>query len=295
MREMAAACGEARSFACLTMSSPPLLLDDVACDKAMTCAELEVPLVLAGRPSAGSTAPASLAAVRHGRQRRGARRPRPPPARAARRALRLRRRRRRDQHAHHRRRLLRPRASSLGHQAMVDLAVWYGLPSWSYAGHSDSKCSTSSGRSSRRRRPSSARSPGPRCCTTSATSSRACRARSRAGARRRARRLRPRSPGGAAGRRRGPALDEIIAAGPGGDHLARRMTRERHRLLLAGRPHRPAEATSAGGRRGGAAPARARARAPERAPRRAAALRPRPAGDRRARGSGRRLEARRTP
>jgi trimethylamine--corrinoid protein Co-methyltransferase len=62
MYEMAAACGEAGSFACLAMSSPPLMLDDVCCDKALACADLQVPLVLAGSVSAGSQGPASLAA-----------------------------------------------------------------------------------------------------------------------------------------------------------------------------------------------------------------------------------------
>ena len=62
MHEMATACGEAGSFACLAMSSPPLMLDDVCCDKALACADLRVPLVLAGSVSAGSQCPASLAA-----------------------------------------------------------------------------------------------------------------------------------------------------------------------------------------------------------------------------------------
>jgi trimethylamine--corrinoid protein Co-methyltransferase len=63
MHDMASACGGPDSFACLAMSSPPLMLDEVAVDKILTCAELHVPLVLAPSPSAGTTAPASLAAV----------------------------------------------------------------------------------------------------------------------------------------------------------------------------------------------------------------------------------------
>ena len=139
MREMAAACGEAGSFACLAMSSPPLMLDDVCCDKATVCADLQVPLVLAGSVSAGSQGPASLAAcvavvnaealaalVVHQLARAGA-----------------------------------PFVFGVGtgvlnmgtavdvynapgvflaNQAHLDLIHGvYGLPSWSYAGHSDSK------------------------------------------------------------------------------------------------------------------------------------------------------------
>ena len=63
MHAMAAACGEAGSFACLTMSSPPLKHDHEALDKLMTCAELAIPLVLAPAPGAGTTAPASIAAT----------------------------------------------------------------------------------------------------------------------------------------------------------------------------------------------------------------------------------------
>ena len=61
MHEMAAICGEAHSFACLAMSSPPLMLDHVACSKTLACADLEVPLVIAASVSAGSQGPASLA------------------------------------------------------------------------------------------------------------------------------------------------------------------------------------------------------------------------------------------
>ena len=139
MHEMAAACGEAGSFACLAMSSPPLMLDDVCCDKALACADLQVPLVLAGSVSVGSQGPASLAAcvavvnaealaalVVHQLARPGA-----------------------------------PFVFGVGtgvinmstvvdvynapgvflaNQAHLDLIHGvYGLPSWSYAGHSDSK------------------------------------------------------------------------------------------------------------------------------------------------------------
>jgi len=63
MVEMAAAAGQAGSLACLTMSSPPLQLDETCLDKLLVCGELEVPVVLAPSPSAGSTAPASLSAI----------------------------------------------------------------------------------------------------------------------------------------------------------------------------------------------------------------------------------------
>jgi trimethylamine--corrinoid protein Co-methyltransferase len=138
MRDMAAACGEAGSFACLAMSSPPLMLGDVACDKAIACADLEVPLVLAASVSAGSGGPASLTAcvtvanaevlaglVVHQLARPGA----PFVFGVGTGVLNM--------------------ASCvdvynapgvfLANQAHLDLVRWYGLPSWSYAGHSDSK------------------------------------------------------------------------------------------------------------------------------------------------------------
>ena len=63
MREMAAICGEAGSFACLAMASPPLSLDEVAADKTIACARLGIPLVMSTAPSAGSTGPASIPAL----------------------------------------------------------------------------------------------------------------------------------------------------------------------------------------------------------------------------------------
>jgi trimethylamine---corrinoid protein Co-methyltransferase len=63
MRDMAALCGEARSFACYAMPSPPLVHAAEALDKILACAELEIPLIYAPAPAAGATAPASLAAV----------------------------------------------------------------------------------------------------------------------------------------------------------------------------------------------------------------------------------------
>jgi trimethylamine--corrinoid protein Co-methyltransferase len=63
MHHMAAAAGDATSFACLTMASPPLKHDREALDKLMVCAELGVPLILAPAPGAGTTAPASVAST----------------------------------------------------------------------------------------------------------------------------------------------------------------------------------------------------------------------------------------
>jgi trimethylamine--corrinoid protein Co-methyltransferase len=63
MREMAAACGEAGSFAVLTMSSPPLKHDHEAIDKLLVCAELGIPLVLAPAAGCATSAPASVAAA----------------------------------------------------------------------------------------------------------------------------------------------------------------------------------------------------------------------------------------
>jgi trimethylamine--corrinoid protein Co-methyltransferase len=63
MVEMAAACGEARSFAIYAMPSPPLMHDRDALGKLIRCAELRVPLVYAPAPNCGATAPRSLAAA----------------------------------------------------------------------------------------------------------------------------------------------------------------------------------------------------------------------------------------
>ena len=63
MLDMAAACGEPRSFGCYAMPSPPLVHSREAVDKVVGCAELDIPLVYAPAPAAGSTAPASIAAV----------------------------------------------------------------------------------------------------------------------------------------------------------------------------------------------------------------------------------------
>jgi len=138
MREMAAACGEAESIACLTMSSPPLMLDDVACDKTIACAELRVPLVMATSVSAGSQGPASLAAcvsvahaellatlVLHQLARAGA----PFVFGVGTGVMNMR----------SCVEVYNSPGVFLANQAHLDLVRSYGLPSWSYAGHSDSK------------------------------------------------------------------------------------------------------------------------------------------------------------
>jgi trimethylamine---corrinoid protein Co-methyltransferase len=102
------------------------------------CGELDVPAVLAPSPSAGTTAPASLAAVVvvanaevlaglvvHQLAHPGA----PFLYGAGVGVLNM-------------RTMVEPYRApgvALGNQACVDLARWYGLPSWAYAGDSDSK------------------------------------------------------------------------------------------------------------------------------------------------------------
>ena len=138
MHEMAAAAGEAGSFACLAMSSPPLQLDDACCTKALACADLEVPLVLAPSVSAGAQGPASLTAcvavanaevlaglVVHQLGKAGA----PFVMGVGTGVMNM-------QSAVD---VYNSPGVFLGNQAQLDLIRWYGLPSWHYAGHSDSK------------------------------------------------------------------------------------------------------------------------------------------------------------
>jgi trimethylamine---corrinoid protein Co-methyltransferase len=63
MRDMAALCGEACSFACYAMPNPPLVHSAEALEKVLACAELGIPLIYAPAPAAGTTAPASIAAT----------------------------------------------------------------------------------------------------------------------------------------------------------------------------------------------------------------------------------------
>ena len=64
MKQMTALAGEEDSFGVYAMPVPPLLFDEDGASKVIACAELDVPLIWAPAPNAGTTAPASIAAVR---------------------------------------------------------------------------------------------------------------------------------------------------------------------------------------------------------------------------------------
>jgi len=138
MQEMAVLCGERGSFAIYAMPSPPLMHDAAALTKVIGCAELEIPLIYAPAPSAGATAPRSVTGVvvvgnaealsglvLHQHVRPGA----PFVYGAGGGALDM-------------RTAIEAYAGAemiLAQQACCDLARHYGLPSFSYAGESDSK------------------------------------------------------------------------------------------------------------------------------------------------------------
>jgi trimethylamine--corrinoid protein Co-methyltransferase len=138
MQEMAAACGEKESFAVYAMPSPPLMHDPDALTKVIGCAELQIPLVYAPAPNMGATAPRSIAGavlvgnaetlsglVLHQHVRRGA----PFVYGVGAGAMDM-------------RTMTDPYCapdSLLAQQAGTDMARFYGLPSFSYAGMSDSK------------------------------------------------------------------------------------------------------------------------------------------------------------
>jgi len=136
MQELAGVCGSATSFACLVMPSPPLQYDHDALDKIMVCAMRGIPVVVAPAPSAGTTAPASIAAtvavgtaealaglVVHQLSCPGA------PFIFGVGAARTHMRSAVDAY-------FLPE-HFLGNQAACDLVRTYGLPSWGYAGISD--------------------------------------------------------------------------------------------------------------------------------------------------------------
>jgi trimethylamine--corrinoid protein Co-methyltransferase len=138
MRELAELCGSASSVACLVMPSPPLQFESDSLDKIMTCAEIGVPVVVAPAPSAGTTAPASIAAtvavgaaealaglVVHQLTEAGA------PFVFGVGAARTHMRTAVDAY-------FLPE-HFLGNHGAADLARYYGLPSWAYAGTSDAK------------------------------------------------------------------------------------------------------------------------------------------------------------
>jgi len=61
IQEMATLCGEKESFAIYAMPSPPLMHDPDALTKVIGCAERLIPLVYAPAPNMGATAPRSIA------------------------------------------------------------------------------------------------------------------------------------------------------------------------------------------------------------------------------------------
>jgi trimethylamine--corrinoid protein Co-methyltransferase len=139
MREMAALCGEADSLMIYAMPSPPLMHDEDALSKVMGCAELGIPLIYAPAPATGGTGPASLASVitlgnaevLSGLVVHQAVAPGAPFVYGAgcgvlnlRTAL--------DVYA--------VPEHFLGNHAACELARYYGLPSFAYAGVSDAKC-----------------------------------------------------------------------------------------------------------------------------------------------------------
>ena len=138
MHQMATICGSPESFACLVMSSPPLMLDEIAVDKLITGGELRIPIVLAPSPSSGTTAPASLAAdllvalaeVLAGLVVHQAAAPGAPFVFGAGCGV---TNMRTSVEAY------LPPSVLLGNHAAVEAATRYGLPSWSYGPTSDSK------------------------------------------------------------------------------------------------------------------------------------------------------------
>lgn len=138
IREMCAVAGEAASFGIYAMPVPPLMMDEDGASKVIACAALDVPLIWAPAPNAGTTAPASVAAVivvanaevlaglvLHQAVKAGA-----PFVWGV------------GVGAMNMRTMNEVYASAgplQGYQAQTDLARWYDLPSFSYAGHSDSK------------------------------------------------------------------------------------------------------------------------------------------------------------
>jgi len=138
MKEVCAVAGEADSFGIYAMPVPPLMLDEDGASKVMACARLEIPLVWASAPAAGTTAPASIAAVivvanaetLAGLVLNQAVRVGAPFVWGV------------GVGAMNMKTMNEVYASAgpiQGYQAQTDLARWYDLPSFSYAAHSDSK------------------------------------------------------------------------------------------------------------------------------------------------------------
>jgi trimethylamine--corrinoid protein Co-methyltransferase len=138
MKEMCAVAGEADSFGIYAMPVPPLMFDEDGASKVMACAELDIPLIWAPAPNAGTTAPASIVSVivvanaetLAGLVLNQAVKPGAPFVWGV------------GVGAMNMRTMNEVYASAgpvQGYQAQTDLARWYDLPSFSYAAHSDSK------------------------------------------------------------------------------------------------------------------------------------------------------------
>ena len=138
MKEMCAVAGEADSFGIYAMPVPPLMFDEDGASKVIACAELDIPVIWAPAPNAGTTAPASItsvivvanAEVLAGLVLSQAVKPGAPFIWGV------------GVGAMNMRTMNEVYASAgpiQGYQAQTDLARWYDLPSFSYAAHSDSK------------------------------------------------------------------------------------------------------------------------------------------------------------
>jgi len=138
MKEMTALAGEADSFGIYAMPVPPLLFDEDGASKVIACAELDVPLIWAPAPNAGTTAPASIPAVivvanaevLAGLVLSQAVKPGAPFVWGV------------GVGAMNMRTMNEVYSSAgpvQGYQAQTDLARWYDLPSFSYTAHTDSK------------------------------------------------------------------------------------------------------------------------------------------------------------
>jgi trimethylamine--corrinoid protein Co-methyltransferase len=139
LKEMAGVCGEEGSLIVYAMPSPPLMHDEWALTKVMESARLSMPLVYAPAPATSTSAPASVSAVAvvanaevlSGLVLHQAVNPGAPFVYGT------------GCDIFDVRTMIDPYVSpgwSQGGQAGCDLARFYGLPSFSYAGFSDSKC-----------------------------------------------------------------------------------------------------------------------------------------------------------
>jgi trimethylamine--corrinoid protein Co-methyltransferase len=138
LKDMCNAAGGADSLMIYAMPAPPLQHDKDGLSKVAACAELEIPIIYASAPNCGTTAPRSIAAasvlneaevlsglVLHQQVRPGA----PFVYGTGVGAM--------DMRAMTEAYCVPE--SMLGQAAQCDLARWHGLPSFNYAGFSDSK------------------------------------------------------------------------------------------------------------------------------------------------------------